>query len=202
MWCPLGPLVYFGCSAAACAARTGGTQGREALSAPWAPPPVRGTPQAMGSQTQPIWRRQSRSAGLTLVVRRTTALTTRQSWSDWVACPCDVAVASQSPCLPGGLSVRLSNPCWGLEHQAHISCAMHANAEQQWSKQVCHNPPHPTQTHKGSYTQVWRHLPPVSATAGSGGRQQSGRPCDRIPGCGRPFGSRREGSADCGLATR
>ena len=37
MWCPLGPLVYVGCSAAACAASTGGTQGREALSAPWGP---------------------------------------------------------------------------------------------------------------------------------------------------------------------
>ena len=34
VWCPLGPLVYAGCSAAASAASTGGTQGREALFAP------------------------------------------------------------------------------------------------------------------------------------------------------------------------
>ena len=34
VWCPLCPLVYVGCSAAACAASTGGTQGREALSVP------------------------------------------------------------------------------------------------------------------------------------------------------------------------
>ena len=37
VWYPLGPLVYSGCSAAASAASTGGTQGREALSAPWCP---------------------------------------------------------------------------------------------------------------------------------------------------------------------
>ena len=37
VWCPLGPLVYAGCSAAASAASTGGTQGREALFAPWCP---------------------------------------------------------------------------------------------------------------------------------------------------------------------
>ena len=37
VWCPLGPLVYAGCSAAASAASTGGTLGREALSVPWCP---------------------------------------------------------------------------------------------------------------------------------------------------------------------
>ena len=37
VWCPLGPLVYTGCSAAASAASTGGNQGREAHRAPWGP---------------------------------------------------------------------------------------------------------------------------------------------------------------------
>ena len=36
---PAGPLVYTGCSAAACAASTGSTLGREALCVPWAPSP-------------------------------------------------------------------------------------------------------------------------------------------------------------------
>ena len=59
-------------------------------------------------------------------------------------------------------------------------------------------PPPPPQTHKGTYTQARRHLPPASATAGSGGGQQSGRPCDRTPGYGRPVGSGSEGGADRG----
>ena len=69
------------------------------------------------------------------------------------------------------------------------------------SKECLHDnvePPPPPQTHKGTYTQARRHLPPASATAGSGGGQQSGRPCDRTPGYGRPVGSRREGGADRG----
>ena len=78
VWCPLGPLVYAGCSAAASAASTGGTQGRAALSAPWCPSTCPGCAFGRGSRTQPAWqhhlcRRQSRSAGLTPVVPRTTA---------------------------------------------------------------------------------------------------------------------------------
>ena len=51
---------------------------------PGAPPPARGTPSAVGSRTQPAWqhhlcRRQSRSAGLTPVLPRTTAFPCRQA---------------------------------------------------------------------------------------------------------------------------
>ena len=78
VWCPLGPLVYAGCSAAASAASTGGTQGREAHSAPWCPSTCPGYALGRGSRTQParqhhLCLRQSRSAGLTPVVPRTTA---------------------------------------------------------------------------------------------------------------------------------
>ena len=78
VWCPLGPLVYAGCSAAASAASTGGTQGREAHSVPWCPSICPGYALGRGSRTQParqhhLCLRQSRSAGLTPVVPRTTA---------------------------------------------------------------------------------------------------------------------------------
>ena len=62
----------------------------------------------------------------------------------------------------------------------------------------CATAPPPPKRHKGTYTQARRHLPPARATAGSGGGQQSGRPCDRTPGYSRPVGSGREGSADRG----
>ena len=89
MWCPLGPLVYAGCSAAASAASTGGTQGRAALSAPWCPSTCPGYAFGRGSRTQPAWqhhlcRRQSRSAGLTPVVPRTTAFPCQQAVVEWL----------------------------------------------------------------------------------------------------------------------
>ena len=51
---------------------------------PGAPPPARGTPSALGSQTQSMWqhplcRRQSKSAGLTPVMPHTTAFPCRQA---------------------------------------------------------------------------------------------------------------------------
>jgi len=162
-----------------------------------APPPARGMPQAVGSQTQPTWqhhlcRRQSSSAGLTPVVLR------------WVACPCDVEVTSLGPYLPRRARRRaLQPPCRGLEHQAPTSprhARQHRPTVEQAGVPQHRHPPLP-QTHKGTYTQARRHLPPASATAGSGGGQQSGRPCDRTPRCSRPVGSRREGGADRGLAT-
>ena len=140
VWCPLGPLVYAGCSAAACAASTGGTQGSEALCVPWGPSPAGIRPRLWGARPSP----------------------------------------------------RGSTTC---------------DADQQWSKQVCHSPPPPPcpppPPHtRGTYTQARWHLPPASATAGSEGGQRSRRPCDRTPGYGRPIGPRREGGADPGLATR
>ena len=81
VWCPLGPLVYAGCSAAASAASTGGTLGREALSAPWCPSTCpryalgRGEP----DPARVAARRQSRSAGLTPVVPSTTAFPCQQA---------------------------------------------------------------------------------------------------------------------------
>ena len=46
----------------------------------------------------------------------------RQSCSGWVACPCDVEVASPGPHLPRrAQSQALQPPCRGLEHQAHTS---------------------------------------------------------------------------------
>ena len=45
-----------------------------------------------------------------------------QSWSGWVACPCDVEVASPGPHLPRRAQRQaLQPPCRGLEHQAHTS---------------------------------------------------------------------------------
>ena len=56
---------------------------------PGAPPPARGTPSAVGSRTQPAWQhhlclRQSRSAGLTPVVPRTTAFPCQQAVVEWL----------------------------------------------------------------------------------------------------------------------
>ena len=56
---------------------------------PVAPPPARGTPSAVGSRTQPAWQhhlclRQSRSAGLTPVVPRTTAFPCQQAVVEWL----------------------------------------------------------------------------------------------------------------------
>ena len=99
-------------------------------------------------------------------------------------------------------STRISIQCSDNAVSTLVT-AMCANAEQRWSKQVCHSPPPPTpQTHKGTYTQPRRHLPPASATPGSRGSQHSGRPIDRTPRYGRPVGSRKEGGTDRGLATR
>ena len=127
MWCPLGPLVYAGCSAAASAASTGGTQGREALSAPWCPSTCPGYALGRGSRTQPAWqhhlcRRQSRSAGLTPCHVPPPSRANRQLWSGGVACPCDVEVKSPGPHLPWRAQCQaLQPPCRGLEHQAHTS---------------------------------------------------------------------------------
>ena len=204
MWCPLGPLVYAGCSAAASAASTGGTQGREAHSAPWCPSTCPGYALGRGSRTQParqhhLCLRQSRSAGLTQSCHvPPPSRANRQSWSGWVVCPCDVEVASPGPHLPRrAQSQALQPPCRGLEHQAHTS-PCHVRHGRTTMEQAGVPQPPPPQTHKGTYTQARRHLPPASATAGSGGGQQSGRPCDRTPGYGRPVGSGREGGADRG----
>ena len=56
---------------------------------PGAPPPARGTPSAVESRTQPAWQhhlclRQSRSAGLTPVVPRTTAFPCQQAVVEWL----------------------------------------------------------------------------------------------------------------------
>ena len=88
VWCPLGPLVYAGCSAAASAVSTGGTQGRDELSAPWCPSTCPGYVLGRGSRTQParqhhVCRRQSRNAGLTPVVPRTTAFPCQQAVVEW-----------------------------------------------------------------------------------------------------------------------
>ena len=52
-------------------------------------------------------------------------------------------------------------------------------------------PPY-TLTRTPTHTQARRHLPPACASAGYGGRQQSGRPCDRTAGS-RPAQSRGAG---------
>ena len=99
---------------------------------------------------------------------------------------------------PGGLGVRLPwPPCRGLEHQAshnppHASRPPpppHAGASGQGqarrSRVTCHAlqapptcTPHPPAP-RAPHTQARRHLPPVCATTGYGGGQQSGRPWDR-----------------------
>ena len=54
---------------------------------------------------------------------------------------------AQAHISPGGLSVRLSSlpaGAWSTRHT--LPRTMCANAEQQWSKQVCHSPPPPPDT--------------------------------------------------------
>ena len=100
---------------------------------------------------------------------------------------------------PGGLSVRLPwPPCQGLEHQAshnppHASRPPppppHAGARGQGqarrgrvTRHALQAPPactpHPLAP-RAPHTQARRHLPPVCATTGYEGGQQSGRPWDR-----------------------
>ena len=57
---------------------------------------------------------------------------------------------AQAHISPGGLSVRLSSlpaGAWSTRHTLP-----RANAEQQWSKQVCHSPPPPPLRHTRAHT--------------------------------------------------
>ena len=89
MWCPLGPLVYAGCSAAASAASTGGTQGREALSAPWCPSTCpgyalgRGEPDPARVAALPV-PKAVKECGFDPVVPRTTAFPCQQAVVEWL----------------------------------------------------------------------------------------------------------------------
>ena len=60
---------------------------------------------------------------------------------------------AQAHISPGGLRVRLSSlpaGAWSTRHT--LGRAMCANAEQQWSKQVCHSPPPPPLRHTRAHT--------------------------------------------------
>ena len=105
MWCPLGPLVCAGCSAAACVASISGTQGTETVCTPWGLHLLRVHPQlwgatpsqhgsttcAEGSQAMPVTPQHSHLPA--------PSRTGMQLWRGWVACPCDVEVAVLGPHL-------------------------------------------------------------------------------------------------------
>ena len=116
VWCPPGPLVYAGFSAAASAASTGGTQGREALSPPWCPstcqeyalgrvepdparvaaPPVPKVVKECGSDPSPAtYHHLPVPAGRRGVAGSHVLVTWR--------------LRAQAPISPGGLRVRLSS---------------------------------------------------------------------------------------------
>ena len=64
---------------------------------------------------------------------------------------------AQAHISPGGLRVRLSSlpaGAWSTRHT--LPRTMCANAEQQWSKQVCHSPPPPS-LHKHTRAHTHRH---------------------------------------------
>ena len=168
MWCPLAPLVYAGCSTAACAA------GQHSV-CPRTPPPAWGMPSTVGSQTQPTWQhhlclRQSRSAGLTLVVPRTTAFLCRQ------------LVVEQLGSLSlrrGGCEPRPTSPPAGSASGSpgpgapgtHFPAPSAPTPTNNGASRCATAPPPPPLNTHGTYAQARRHLPPASATAGSGGGQ-------------------------------
>ena len=167
VWCPLGPLVYAGCSAAASAASTGGTQGREALSAPWCPSTCpgyalgRGEPDPARVAAPPVPKavKECGSDRSCATYHRLPVPTGSRGVVGWLVLV-TWRLRAQAHISPGGLSVRLSSlpaGAWSTRHT--LPRAMCANVEQQWSKQVCHSPspPPPLQTHQGTYTQAQRH---------------------------------------------
>ena len=161
---------------------------------------------------------QSRSVGPALVVPRTTAV------PSWVACPCDIEVASPGQHLPRQAQRHAPlPPCQGLEHQAHTTLtttncgASRCATMPPLTPPPCHCPlahmrtrgagPDGTLQEDGSpfpgLTQAWRCLLSISASAGLGTASNLAGLATGRPGTPRPVESHREGSTNRGTkATR
>ena len=167
-------------------------QGREALSAPRGPSICpgyalgRGEPDPAHMAAPPV-PKAVKECGSDPSRAAYHHLPGRQSWSGWVACPCDVKVASPGPHLPRRVQCpALRPPCRGLEHQAHTSlCHMRQSRPTVVQAGAPQPPPPPAFRHTRTGTVAF-------PTRGRRGLAVNGRPCDQTPGCGWvPQGRRR-----------
>ena len=141
-----------------------GNKRREALSAPRGPAPAQSMPDAVGSQTNSTWQhhlcqRQSRSARLTPVVLRATALPCQQaaversgSLSLWRG-GCEPSPKSPLAGSASGPPASLLGPGALGTHSPGPSTPTPTNS----GASRFARPPHPLQTHNGTYTQARWH---------------------------------------------